>query len=418
MNKLLNVNLTRLLFFILSITFIFSCGEKNQNKEKVLKKKAALNEYGLQTDSLIEHDGVVLRNENLSDILLPFGLGYKRILKLSDLSKPIFDVRKIRPGNDYTAFTTIDSLNRLKYFVYEIDKLNFIVYDFGDSTISVFAGKKEVTAQEKKAGGVVKGSLWSTMKSLGLSPVLAIKMSEILAWQIDFNAVRNGDKFKVIYDNNYIDNEFIGTGIIKALMFEHMGEQFYAFRFKEGNKTGYFDYDGGSMRKAFLKAPLKFTRISSRFTHRRYHPILHIYRPHLGIDFAAPIGTPVQAVGDGVVLVAHRKGAEGRFVKIRHNSTYSSGYMHLSRYGKGIRPGKHVNQGDVIGYVGSSGLSTGPHLDFRFWKNGTPVNYLAQKFPPSNPVKKEYMERFIEIRDSLKKELDKIPLSNIFSGED
>ena len=413
MNKLINKKLTRLLLLILTVTLFVSCGENKQNSEKVIKNKIELNEYGLKTDSLIEHDGVVLRNENLSDILLPFGVGYKKILELSDSSKPVFDVRKIRPGNDYVAFTTKDSLNKLKYFVYEIDKLNFVVYNFGDSTISIYAGKKEVTTKETKAGGIVKGSLWGTMKSLGLSPVLAIKMSEILAWQIDFNTVRNGDKFKVIYNNNYIGDEFISTGIIKAIMFEHMGEKFYAFRFKQGNKIDYFDTEGGSMRKAFLKAPLKFTRISSRFTHRRFHPILHIYRPHLGIDFAAPIGTPVQSVGDGVVLVAQRKGAEGRFVKIRHNSTYSSGYMHLSRYGKGIKPGKHVNQGDIIGYVGSSGLSTGPHLDFRFWKNGTLVNYLTQKFPPSNPVKKKYMARFIEVRDSLIKELDKISLREI-----
>ncbi len=399
------------IFLFLGLSFLLvSCNNDNKvNKDSVKENEPELNEYGFSSDSLLEHDGIILKHQNISNILLPFGIGYKKILELSDSSKKVFDVRKIRPGHGYSAFTTLDSTKRLKYFVYEIDMLNYVVYQFGDSTISVLKGKKKVIKKEKKAGGIVEGSLWGTMENLGLSPVLAIKMSEILAWQIDFNAVQNGDRFKVIYDNNYVDGEFVETGIIKAILFEHRHTPFYAFRFREGNDVDYYDLSGGSMRKAFLKAPLKFTRISSRFSRHRYHPILHIYRPHLGIDFAAPIGTPVQSVGDGVVLEARRKGAEGRFVKIRHNATFSSGYMHLSRYGKGIRPGKKVKQGDVIGYVGSSGLSTGPHLDFRFWKNGRLVNYLKQKFPPSKPVKKEYMERFIALRDSMKHELDAIP---------
>ncbi len=410
---------TILIPILAGLFFVISCSK--ENTESVPAKKISeprLNEYGMNSDSLIEHDGVVLKRQNFSDILLPFGVSYKKILELSDSSGKIFDVRKIRPGADYAAFTTKDSAKSLKYFVYEIDQINYVVYDFRDSVIAVRKGRKHVSSKEERAGGIIKGSLWNTMQSLNLSPVIAIKMSEILAWQIDFNAVRNGDKFKVIYDNNYIDDRFVGTGIIKAVMFEHMKTPYYAFRFKEGNDVDYYDLDGGSMRKEFLKAPLKFTRISSRFSRHRYHPILHIYRPHLGIDFAAPIGTPVQAVGDGVVIEARRRGGAGRFVKIRHNATFSSGYMHLSRYGKGIRPGKHVKQGDVIGYVGSSGLSTGPHLDFRFWKNGRLVNYLVQKFPPSKPVKKEYMKRFIELRDSMKKELDVIPYQNTLEGDE
>ncbi len=407
------------LLFISGLLFFAGC---NNEKTKIVETKKTeqpkLNEYGLNADSLIEHDGVVLKRQNFSDILLPFGVGYKKILELSDSSKKFFDVRKIRPGADYSAFTTMDSTKKLKYFVYEIDRTKYVVYDFRDSAIAVHRGEKEITKKEKRAGGIVKGSLWSTMQSLGLSPVIAIKMSEILAWQIDFNAVRNGDKFKVIYDNNYIDDEFIGTGIIKAVMFEHMKTPYYAFRFREGNDIDYYDLDGGSMRKQFLKAPLKFTRISSRFSRHRYHPILHIYRPHLGIDFAAPIGTPVQSVGDGVVVEARRRGGAGRFVKIRHNSTYSSGYMHLYKYGKGIRPGKHIQQGDIVGYVGSSGLSTGPHLDFRFWKNGRLVNYLTQKFPPSKPVKEKYMKSFIAFRESMKKELDSIPYQNTLEGDE
>jgi len=404
-----------LLFFLL---LVISCSEKNTDskintpEQNEAPKK---NEYGLIVDSLIEHSGVVLKNQNLSDILLPFGLSYKEILTLEKKSKPVFDIRKIRPQHFYAAYVTKDSLNKLTYFVYEIDDINYVVYDFSDSLLSVYRGQKEITTRERKVGGIVKGSLWLTMEEIGVSPVLALRMSEVLAWQVDFNAVRNGDKFKVIYNENYIAGDYVGVGTIKALMFEHIGEKYYGFLFKQGDDIDYYDENGGSLRKAFLKAPLKFTRISSRFTYRRYHPILHRYRAHTGIDFAAPIGTPVHAVGDGIVVERRRKRAEGNYIRIRHNSTYSSGYMHLSKFAKGIHVGAKVKQGQIIGYVGSTGLSTGPHLDFRFWVNGKPVNYLALKFPPSKPVKKKYMKEFTALKDSLMKELDSIPYLNEFA---
>ncbi len=405
----------KLLYLLILLTF-FACGEKKQNSSETEAEKPTPNEYGLYVDSLIEHSGFVLKNQNFSDILLPFGLSYKEIIELEKKSKPVFDIRKIRPKHFYAAYVTSDSLNRLKYFVYEINDIDFVVYDFTDSLLAIYPGKKEITARERKVGGIVKGSLWLTMEEIGVSPVLALRMSEVLAWQVDFNAVRNGDKFKVIYDENFIADDYVGVGIIKALMFEHLGEKYYGFRFAQGDDIDYYDENGGSLRKAFLKAPLKFTRISSRFTYRRYHPILHRYRPHTGIDFAAPIGTPVHAVGDGIIVERRRKRAEGNYIRIRHNSTYSSGYMHLSRFAKGIRVGTKVRQGQVIGYVGSTGLSTGPHLDFRFWVNGKPANYLAMKFPPSKPVKKEYMKKFETLRDSLMKELEAIHYLNEFDG--
>ncbi len=412
-------NLVSAFIVVLLILVLFSCGgeEKKSEIKKVPEpQEPQKNEYGLVVDSLIEHSGVVLKHQNFSDILLPFGVSYKQIIELEKLSKPKFDMRKIRPQHFYAAYVTKDSLNKLQYFVYEIDNINFVIYDFSDSLLSVRLGKKEITTRERKVGGIVKNSLWLTMEEIGVSPVLAIRMSEILAWQIDFNAVRNGDRFKVIYEENFVAGDYAGVGVIQAVMFEHMGEKYYGFRFKQGDDIDYYDENGGSLRKEFLKAPLKFTRVSSRFSYRRYHPILHRYRAHLGIDFAAPIGTPIHAVGDGVVIEKRRKRAEGNYLRIRHNSTYTSGYMHLSRFARGIKVGKRVRQGEIVGYVGSTGLSTGPHLDFRFWKNGKPVNYLALKFPPSKPVKKEYMKRFEAVRDSLMKELDAIPYFNEFGN--
>ncbi len=408
-----------ILLVLFSLLVLNACTQKQETNSTKIKKKPepVKNEYGLVVDSLIEHSGVVLKGENISDILHPFGLSYKQIIDMEKTSEPIFNVRKIRPKHFYAGYVTKDSLNKLKYFVYEIDPVNFVLFDFSDSLINVQVKQKKITHKERKVGGIVKNSLWVTMEEIGVSPVLALRLSEILAWQIDFNAVRNGDKFKVIFDENYIGDEYAGVGIIKAVMFEHLGEKFYGFRFSQNGDIDYYDENGGSLRKAFLKAPLKFTRISSRFSYHRYHPILHRYRPHLGIDFAAPIGTPVHSVGDGIVIEKRRKHAEGNYIRIKHNSVYTSGYMHLSHYAKGIRIGAKVRQGQVIGYVGSTGLSTGPHLDFRFWVNGKPVNYLGMKFPPSKPVKKEFMKKYIAYKDSMMNELEQIPYFNEFTEQ-
>ncbi len=350
------------------------------------------------------------KNETLADILLQFDIPYAKIDEIAKLSKPVFDVRKIKSGNTYRAYFAEDSVKNLKYFIYDKDKINYVTYDLDDS-VTVSEGKKKVTIKIDKASGIINSSLYETLHDEGLSPLLAVELADVFAWQIDFYIVQRGDKFKVIYEKKYIGDRFIGTGEILAAEFEHMGNKFLAFRFEQNGKTEYFDAEGKSLQKQFLKAPLKYRRISSRFSRRRFHPILRIYRPHLGIDYAAAIGTPVQAVGDGIVVEARYKGQAGRFVKIRHNSVYTSGYLHLSRYGKGIKRGAKVKQGQVVGYVGSSGLSTGPHLDFRFWKNGRLVNYMTQKFPSSQSVKKENMSAFLKVRDEYIKKLNEIGYS-------
>ncbi len=355
-------------------------------------------DYGIDTSKYSITTEKVKRNETLADILLKYDIPYAKISEIAETSKPVFNVRKIKAGNTYRAYMSGDSVKSLKYFIYDKDKINYVKY-FLEDTVVVSNGKKNVDIKINHASGIINSSLYETLQNEGLSPLLAVELADVFAWQIDFYIVQRGDKFKVIYEEKYIGDKFIGIGDILAAEFEHMGNKFLAFRFEQDGKTEYFDEDGKSLQKQFLKAPLKYRRISSRFSRRRLHPILRIYRPHLGIDYAAAIGTPVQAVGDGVVIEARYKGQAGRFVKIRHNSVYTSGYLHLSRYGKGIKRGVKVKQGQVIGYVGSSGLSTGPHLDFRFWKNGRLVNYMTQKFPSSQSVKKENMGAFIKVRD-------------------
>jgi len=239
--------------------------------------------------------------------------------------------------------------------------------------------------------------------------MLALELSDIFAWTIDFFAIQKGDRFRVIYDEQFVDSTSIGIGEIYAVQFDHYSEPNYAFRFLQDDRYDYFDEKGTSLRKAFLKAPLKFSRISSRFSSGRMHPVLRIRRPHHGVDYAAPKGTPVMSIGDGTVVAkAYQKGGGGNYLKIKHNSVYTTTYMHLSGYAKGIASGSRVKQGQVIGYVGATGLATGPHLDFRVAKNGSLVDPLKVKAPPVEPVKEENMARYNQVKDSLLNELLKI----------
>jgi len=237
-------------------------------------------------------------------------------------------------------------------------------------------------------------SLWEAMIADSLNPMLAVKLSEIYAWSVDFFGLQKGDSFKVIYEELFIDNKSQGIGRVYGAQFTWAGKTTTAIPFIQNGLESFYDSAGNSLRKAFLKAPLQFSRISSRFSSSRLHPILRIRRPHFGVDYAAPVGTPVVAIGDGRVTAATTEGASGRIVRIVHNSVYSTAYLHLSRFGPGITPGAFVKQGDIIGYVGSSGLSTGPHLDFRFYKNGSPVDPLTIEAPPVEPVLEENLPKF------------------------
>jgi murein DD-endopeptidase MepM/ murein hydrolase activator NlpD len=252
-----------------------------------------------------------------------------------------------------------------------------------------------------------------------LDPMLALNLSDIFVWSIDFFAINKGDRFRVIFDELYVDSSFVGIGEIYAVQFDHYGDANYAFRFYQDERHDYYDETGMSLRKAFLKAPLDFYRISSRFSHSRMHPVLRIRRPHLGVDYAAPKGTPVMSIGDGTVIQrAYQKGGGGNFVKIRHNSVYTTVYMHLSGFARGITTGTRVKQKQVIGYVGSTGLSTGPHLDFRVFKNGQPVDPLRVEAPPVEPVKPENMPSYILLKDSLMLELQQISWGDILANQD
>jgi murein DD-endopeptidase MepM/ murein hydrolase activator NlpD len=303
-------------------------------------------------------------------------------------SSGVFDLRKIRMGNPYKVFCTTDTMHRVMHFIYEHTPVDYVMFSLDDS-ILVSRQEKQVRVQTKEASGVISSSLWNTMLDNELDPMLAFELSEIYAWSIDFFGLQEGDGFKVFYEEHYVDSNYIGLGKIHGAVFYHATEEFYAMPFVQDSIESFYDQEGNSLRKAFLKAPLRYSRISSRYSHSRFHPILKYRRPHLGVDYAAPIGTPVLAIGDGKVVKKGYAKGNGNWLKIQHNSVYATAYLHLSRYGKGIQTGSYVKQGDVIGYVGSTGLSTGPHLDFRFYKNGYPVDPLKVKAPPVKPVAEE-----------------------------
>jgi murein DD-endopeptidase MepM/ murein hydrolase activator NlpD len=355
--------------------------------------------YGFNVDSLDVVTGIIGRNEFLANILLPHRVSYPTIDQLARNTKDVFDVRRIRHGNHYSILLTRDSLPNAKYFIYEISPFDYVVYSLKDS-VYAYRGRKDIERRVDTASGVISSSLWNAMVAGNTDPNLALSLSEIFAWTIDFFGIQKNDSYRVVYENIYVDGQRIRVGNVLAATFTHMNRDFHAFYFVQDSVGDYFDEEGNSLRRAFLKAPLNYRRISSRFSHSRMHPILKVRRPHLGVDYAAAHGTPVVSVGDGVVervWWCNRGG--GRTVRIKHNSVYSTAYLHLSGYGDGIKAGARVKQGQVIGYVGSSGMSTGPHLDFRFYQNGEPVDPLKVESPPVEPVNPGNMERFYIERD-------------------
>jgi murein DD-endopeptidase MepM/ murein hydrolase activator NlpD len=353
--------------------------------------------YGIPADSFKLIAGHIKRNGFLSEILIKHGISMQEIDQVLKNSRSVFDVRKIRSGNNYTLFCDRDTNARVRYLVYEHEPTTFYVFSFNDS-LNITPFRKEIKKEINYSSVTIETSLWYAMINGGFDRSLVGDLSEIFAWTVDFFGLQKGDNFKVVYEEFLIDDKPSGIGRIYAAQFNRAGYSVTAIPFIQDGKESYFDIKGNSLRKAFLKAPLQFSRISSHFSSARMHPILRIVRPHYGVDYAAPVGTPVKSIGDGRIISTTDEGEAGKMVKIQHNSVYATGYLHLSRFGEGVSPGNFVKQGDIIGYVGNSGLSTGPHLDFRFYKNGYPVDPLKVDAPPVEPVSEENKNKFEEIK--------------------
>lgn len=350
----------------------------------------------------------VRRNQRLGDILQQYNVPAKLINQLSLLSKKIFDPRKIAADKKYTVIVGEDSIKTAKALVYEPNAIDYVIFTFDDS-LSVNVFQREVLTVEKTVSGTIQSSLSETIEEMGITHELTNKFVDIFGWQVDFARLQRGDQFKLIYREQQVEGKPIGISQIDAIYFEHFGHAYYAIPFDQGDGLQYFDANGKSMRKALLKYPIEFTRISSRYTLNRFHPVQKRWKAHLGTDFAAPTGTPIRTVGDGIVLEAQYKSNNGNYVKIRHNGTYTTQYLHMSRIASGIRPGTRVSQGQTIGYVGSTGLASGPHLCYRFWKNGVQVDALRVDLPPQEPINKKNREAFEVLKSELIQKLDAIP---------
>ena len=391
-----------LAFSLLLISFNNACVQPHDSQAKddavVVIEKPLILEYGIPVDSFNIEENRIKPNMSLSVLLGSLNLSAKVIQKSIKKADSVFDLRKIRRGNIYKVFTSKDTVERVNYLVYEQSATDYIVFDFIDS-LEVVKKQKKIEHKVNVASGTIESSLWLAMIDNNINPLLAMELSDIYAWTIDFFGLQKGDQFKVYYQEDFVDDESLGLGKIYAARFNHNGREIYAIPFYQDSVMSFFDADGNSLRKAFLKAPLKFSRISSGFSHSRLHPILKIRRPHHGVDYSAPTGTPVLAIGDGNIIKARYSGGAGNYVKIKHNSIYTTGYMHLSKYGKGIKAGKFVKQGEIIGYVGSTGLSTGPHLDFRVWKNGQNINPLKLEAPPVAPIQEGRLDFFNQIKN-------------------
>lgn len=403
-HKLINNSKMRCIFIavmknfwiLIFCVFIASCSKSGVNEQDsdVVTDVTPVLKYGLEIEKYDVEPGEIKKGDFFGSIMEDFGVGPNQVQRVLKASEGVFDVRKIKLGSQFEILREKDSTGTAAFFVYELDNLSYAVVSLKDSLYARIY-EKEVVPVRKKAAVTISTSLWNDVQKAGIPVMMALKLSDVYDCTIDFFGLQAGDSFEVMYDELTHNGEYMGLGKIYYAEFTHAGKVYNAIRFNAGEKSGQFwNEKGESMKKAFLKAPLNFTRISSRFTYARKHPVLRIVRPHTGVDYAAPSGTPVVALGDGVVTHRGWAGGGGNTIKIKHPGNYVTSYMHLRGYAKGIKVGSRVSRGELIGYVGSTGLSTGPHLDFRVYKNGKPIDPLKMESPSVEPVAKEDMPAF------------------------
>ena len=408
-----------LLFFYASI---FSCKNKEEkSEENTIKKPVIVKEYGYNIANYKVIKDTIESGESFGIILDRHHVMYPKINKIASKIKDTFDVRRVRAGKPYTILASKDSLEKAQIFIYKHDKINATIVDFKDSTITAYRYKKPIKIVEKEIGGKIYSSLSVSMDSLGINAGLTNTIADdIYAWTLDFYKLQKGDEFKLIYEEKYInDSIFAGYGAIKAAIFKHKNRDFYAFRYIADSTKGivdYFDEKGSVLRRQFLKSPIKFgARISSRYNlKRRIAYYGNRIRPHRGTDFAARIGTPILATANGTIIESTRRGGNGKFVKIKHNNTYSTQYLHMKK--RNVKKGQYVKQGDVIGWVGMTGNTGGPHVCYRFWKNGREVDPFKQKLPAAKPLKESVKKIYLQSIQNIQKRIDSIKITNISSN--
>ena len=413
------MNLKRSIWLVVLLVALFSCKE-DQPREAIeefaeIEKVEEHFEFGYNLDDFIVKRDTIKSGDSFGEILERNHIGYPKIFQIAEKAKDTFDIRRLQTGKPYTLLCAKDSLETPKSFIYQPNREEYVVIDFQDS-IQAYVGKKPIKYIEREASGVIPQGMGISMvlEEKGLSQRLAYKMAdEIYAWTIDFNRLRPGDRFKVIYTDKYIDDTtYAGVHSVKAAYFEHNKETFYAFAFETdsvNHVVDYFNENAKNLRRAFLKSPLKFGRLSSRYNlNRRIAYYGYKRRPHKGTDFAAPIGTPILATANGTVTESTRRGGNGKYVKIRHNATYETQYLHMKA--QKVKKGQYVKQGDVIGWIGMTGNTGGPHVCYRFWKNGKQVDPFKQKLPEAKAISDSLKGKFLDHISPIKSQLDTIIL--------
>jgi murein DD-endopeptidase MepM/ murein hydrolase activator NlpD len=415
------MHIKRLIAITVVVLSIHSCKDDNSAEEAYKKEIAEIVEeekiieFGFDLNDYEVKRDTIKKGDSFGEILERNNIGYPRIYHIAEKAKDSFDIRKLQVGKPYTLLYTKasqkDSLPQPSTFIYQPDQENYVVINFKDS-IHAYTSRKPITYVEKVATGIIESSISQTLEEKGLSQKLAYKMADdIYAWTIDFRRLQKGDRFKVIYTDKYIDDTiYAGVHDVKAAYFEHNGDSLYAFRFQTDSIKGivdYFNEDAKNLRRAFLKAPVQFSRISSRYNlKRRIAYYGNKVRPHKGTDFAAPIGTPIMATANGTVVESTRRGGNGKYVKIRHNDTYSTQYLHMKA--QKVKKGQFVKQGDIIGWVGMTGNTGGPHVCYRFWKNGRQVDPFKEKLPEAKPISDSLKVKYLDYIVPIKERLDNI----------
>ena len=400
----------RIEIFLFFFLILISCSQKKstpaltENSKEIILHIPEF-KFGINLDSFRYETHKIKWGQNFSDILSRRGLSNKKIYDASLAIKPFFNLKKLKNGNFFTLFYKHND-SKPSFFVYETSVYDYLVCSL-DESVEASITKRKITYNEKKIEGKINSSLYLSFDDLNYPIELVNKMVDIFAWQIDFFRINPEDHYEILYTEEIIDSVVVGISNVKAARFTHNEKDFYAFSYDQGLGNDYFDENGKSLRKTFLRSPLNFYRISSRYRKKRFHPVLKRYRDHLGTDYAAPRGTPIMTVADGKIIEARYGRNNGYFVKVKHNNIYSTQYLHMSKFAKGIKPGKNVRQGDIIGYVGSTGLATGPHVCYRFWRNGKQVDpYKQNDLPDGEPILTQHLPAYNYVKEKYLKILD------------
>lgn len=363
--------------------------------------------FGIPVELFELDEGRIKRNQTFADILLPFNLSRQDIFTMDKISREVFSVRNFIANKKYTVFYNNDSIKKASYFVYEPNETEYIVYQLTDS-LGVFREERKVEIVERTMAGVITETLDHSIRAEGGSAALVSAMADVYGWQVEMRTLRKGDWFKIVYEDRIVNGKSIGIGNIIGSEFNHRKNLYSAYAYDKGDGLDFYDQDGESVQKAFLRYPVEFSRISSRYSPSRYLKMYGRSQAHLGTDFAAGKGTPIKAAADGVIIQRGFTKPNGNYVKIKHNGTYTTGYLHMSRFAK-LKKGQRVKKGQVIGYVGKTGYTTGYHLCFRFWKNGKQVDFLRQKLPSEKPLTQDEMLGFEALMELTNKRLNDIP---------